>query len=103
MTWPGYSPTGSTRSYQVSVGAKEVEETTFNTFYQQPDYYMACALRFEKWFKCDSIYGKDRTTLYDRNPKKYAGDFQFDDNYPCFREWAEINYACADNVLKYLL
>ena len=64
---------------------------------------MACALKFEKWFRCDSIYGKDRTYLYDRNPKKTEGDFNFDDNYPCFREWAEINYACADNVMKYLL
>jgi hypothetical protein len=33
-----------------------------------PDYYIMCAMRFEKWFRCDSTYGDDRATYYDRNP-----------------------------------
>ncbi len=26
-----------------------------------------------------------------------------EDHYPCFREWYEASYACADNIMKFLM
>lgn len=46
MTWPGYSVTGATTSFQVGLGPKQRVQHTFNSFYSMPDYYMMCAMRF---------------------------------------------------------
>ena len=85
MNWPGYSVTGSTTSFQVGLGPKQRVQNTFNSFYSMPDYYMMCAMRFEKWWKCDVVYGKMRTTAFDRNPKRGLRDLQDHERYPCFR------------------
>ena len=66
----GYSRTGMSSAFQIGLSAKERVENTFNSFYSMPDYYIMCAMRFEKWFKCDSVYYDDRTTAYDRNPDR---------------------------------
>ena len=34
-----------------------------------PDYYIMCAMRFDKWFKCDSVYVDERGKHFDRNPE----------------------------------
>ena len=68
-----------------------------------PDYYIMCAMRFEKWFRCDTVYGRDRIKFYDRNPDHGLVDMQESDHYPCFREYYETRYACADNILNYLV
>ncbi len=64
---------------------------------------MMCAMRFEKWWKCDQVYGEDRDTLYDRNPEKGFKNLKDEERYPCFREFYEANYACADNILQFLV
>ena len=46
MNWNGYSKTGATTSFQSGVGPKQRVQTTFNSFYSMPDYYMMCAMRF---------------------------------------------------------
>lgn len=68
-----------------------------------PDYYIMCAMRFEKWFKCDSVYYKDRATNFDRNPDHGLVNMQDHERYPCFREYYETRYACADNIMKFLV
>jgi len=68
MEWDGYSRTGATTSFQTGLGPKQRVESTFNSFYSMPDYYIMCAMRFEKWWKCDMVYSDQRTTLFDRNP-----------------------------------
>ena len=90
-------------AFQVGLSAKERVENTFNSFYSMPDYYIMCAMRFEKWFKCDSVYYDDRTTDYDRNPDRGFRNLKSHEFYPCFREWYEATYSCADNILKYLI
>ena len=57
MDWEGFSPTGSTTSFQTGIGPKQKVENTFNSFYSMPDYYIMCAMRFDKWFRCDMTYG----------------------------------------------
>ena len=56
MEFDGMTKTGATNSFQVGLGPKQQVEQTFNSFYSMPDYYIMCAMRFEKWFKCDSVY-----------------------------------------------
>lgn len=69
-----------------------------------PDYYMMCAMRFEKWFKCDSVFSGDRAKFYDRNPEiAFSKEMKAHHQYPCFREFYETRYACADNILKFLV
>lgn len=34
-----------------------------------PDYYIMCAMRFDKWFRCDMTYNDEREKNFDRNPK----------------------------------
>ena len=90
-------------SFQVGLSAKERVENTFNSFYSMPDYYIMCAMRFEKWFKCDQVYYQDRTSEYDYNPDRGLKSQDRQHEYPCFREWYEASYSCADNILKYLI
>ena len=68
-----------------------------------PDYYMLCAMRFEKWWRCDEVHYQDRTTKYDRNPKHSLRNMQPEQHYPCYRDYYETTYACADNILKFLV
>lgn len=103
MDWEGFSPTGCTNSFQAGLGPKQKVENTFNSFYSMPDYYIMCAMRFEKWFKCDMVYGGERTRQFDRNPKTGLTNMKDEDHYPCFREYYETRYACADNILAFLV
>lgn len=99
----GKSRTGANTSWQVGLAPKERVENTFNSFYSMPDYYLMCAMRFEKWFKCDQVYYEDRTSDYDFNPDKGMRNLKPHEYYPCYKEWYETTYSCADNILKYLL
>jgi hypothetical protein len=101
--WYGYSQNGRTTMFQSGLGPKQRVENTFNSFYSMPDYYMMCAMRFEKWFKCDSLYDKDRSKFYDRHPDKGIKHLKDHDHYPCFREFYEIKYTCSDHMLKFLM
>jgi hypothetical protein len=42
-------------------------------------------MRFEKWWRCDSVYGEDRVIHYDRNPEIGLTNLKDEDHYPCFR------------------
>lgn len=97
MEWKGFSPTGRSTSYQTGLGPRQRVASTFNTFYSMPDYYMMCAMRFEKWWRCDMVYYDERDK-YDLNAKIGTSK-----NYPCFREFYETTYACADDIFKYLI
>lgn len=99
----GYTRTGMSTSFQVGLGPKERVESTFNSFYGMTDYYIMCAMRFEKWFKCDSVYYDDRSTEFDRNPERGIRNLKLHEFYPCYKEWYEATYSCADNILKYLV
>jgi hypothetical protein len=63
-----------------------------------PDYYMLCAMRFERWWRCDQVYYDDRVVKYDHAP--LIGKSK---KYPCYREYYEAIYACADDIFKYLI
>ena len=102
MDYEGYTATGVSPHFQVSLGAKESVQETFNSFYSMPDYYIMCAMRFEKWFKCDSVYNEDRATDYDRNPDRGLTNLKQHEFYPCYKEWHEATYSCNDQILKYL-
>lgn len=97
MQWTGFSPTGRTTSFQMGLGPKQRVANTFNTFYSMPDYYMLCAMRFEKWWRCDMVFYDERDK-YDLNPNP-----KLSKNYPCFREYYESVYACSDDIFKYLI
>ena len=92
-----------TTSWQVGLMPKERVECTFNSFYSMPDYYIMCAMRFEKWYKCDMVYYEERSTDYDLNPDRGFRNLKNHEYYPCYKEYYESLYACADNILKYLV
>lgn len=96
MNWTGFSPTGRTTSFQTGLGPKQRVANTFNAFYSLPDYYMLCAMRFEKWWRCDMVFHDERDK-YDHGPAVGSK------TYPCFREYYESIYACADDIFKYLV
>jgi hypothetical protein len=96
--WKGFSPTGRTTSFQIGLGPKQRVASTFNSFYSMPDYYMLCAMRFERWWRCDQVYYDDRAVKYDHAP--LIGKSK---KYPCYREYYEAIYACADDIFKYLI
>lgn len=103
MDWEGFSVTGATTSFQAGLGPKQKVENTFNSFYSMPDYYIMCAMRFEKWYKCDQVYGQNRSIDFDRNPEVGLTNMKDSQHYPCFREYYETRYACADNILNFLV
>ena len=103
MDWDGYSPTGCTTSFQAGIGPKQKIQNTFNSFYSMPDYYVMCAMRFDKWFRCDTIYGDERSKHFDRSPQIGLTNMKQEDHYPCFREFYETRYACADNIMHFLV
>ena len=51
-----------------------------------------CHLRFDHWFRCNTIFEDDKIKFYQKGEK-----------YPCSELWYETEYACADDVLDYLL
>jgi hypothetical protein len=46
MEWRGFTHTGVTTAFQCGIGPKQKVESTFNSFYSMPDYYIMCAMRF---------------------------------------------------------
>lgn len=36
------------------------------------------------------------------NPERGIRNLKLHEAYPCYKEWYETSYACADNILKYL-
>ena len=85
MDWNGYSKTGATTSFQSGVGPKKRVQSTFNSFYSMPDYYMMCAMRFQKWYNCDFVYGENRVKDFDRHPDYVETDGHLSRTYPCYR------------------
>lgn len=60
-------------------------------------------MRFKKCWRCDNIYGEDRSVYYDRSLDVGLINLKDEDHYPCFMEWYELFYACADNIMKFLI
>ncbi len=85
MTWDGYSRTGVTTSFQTGLGPKQRVQNTFNSFYSMPDYYILCAMRFEKWWRCDMSHYEKRSEKYDRSVKVGLTNMKPHEHYPCFR------------------
>ena len=57
----------------------------------------SCALRFEKWHKCDMIFHDIRHKYdYNLDQTKYK-------NYPCYRYFYEAQYACTDDQFDFLM
>jgi hypothetical protein len=52
---------------------------------------MICAMRFERWWRCDQVY-YNRAVKYD-----HALLIAKSNKYPCYREYYEAIYACADD------
>lgn len=96
--WLGYSATGRTTSFQVGLGPKQRVANTFNAFYSMPDYYMLCAMRFERWWRCDMVYYDEKATKYD-----WAPIVNNPNRYPCYREYYEATFSCADDIFNFLL
>jgi hypothetical protein len=103
LDFDGYTPTGATASFEIGLPGKVRGEDTFNSYYSMPDMYMICPMRFNKWFRCDMIYGQDRIAHYDMNPNKGLTNLKMSDHYPCFREYYDARYACADNLFDMLM
>ncbi|EAS07366.4 hypothetical protein TTHERM_00568030 (macronuclear) [Tetrahymena thermophila SB210] len=98
ITFPGFTPTGRTNSYQIGLSPRQRTVVPTQTFYQMQDYYMLCGLRFERWFRCDLVYHDQRHTKFDqvKNQKNYK-------TYPCYREYYEAQYACQDDMFDFLM
>jgi len=95
--YDGYSPTGRTNSFQVGSGPKQRVITSVQTEAIQQDYYTLCALRFERWFRCDLVYYDERDKYdYNADPKTYR-------HYPCYRHFYEAQYACTDDFFDFLM
>ena len=56
------------------------------------DMYELCSMRFEKWFQCDTRYFGLREELAKKN-----------EEYPCYKFFYEMEFACSDNMLDFLL
>lgn len=54
--------------------------------------YELCSLRFEKWFQCDVSYSNIKREFSKRNIE-----------YPCYKYFYEMEFACSDNILDFLL
>lgn len=97
-TYLGFTPTGRTNAFQASIGPKQRVQTSVQTNFSKQDYYDLCALRFDKWNRCDMAF-------YDLRDKKF--DYVIDQknykNYPCFREFYEAQYACQDDLFDFLM
>mmetsp|Transcript_23032 Transcript_23032/g.19995 ORF Transcript_23032/g.19995 Transcript_23032/m.19995 type:complete len:183 (+) Transcript_23032:174-722(+) len=96
IKWDGYTPTGRTNCFQVGPGPKQRVVTTIQSGAVMQDYYNLCALRFERWHRCDLAY-YDKRDQYDwsKDQKNYK-------HYPCFRHFYEAQYACTDDMFDFL-
>ena len=92
--WHGFTPTGRAFNFQTAIGPKQRVETSINSNYAMSDYKYMCAARFEKWMMCDLKY-YDVRNKYDRTP--IPSNYK---TYPCFREYYEATYACADDYMR---
>lgn len=96
--FPGFTPTGRTNSFQPGLGPKQRVVVPAQTNFIHADFYDLCAMRFEKWWRCDMVYYDQRDTKYD-----YRVDQENYKAYPCFREFYEANYACQDDLFDFLM
>jgi hypothetical protein len=103
LDYNGMTPTGATNCFEITTTPKRTVENTFNTYYAMPDTYMICPMRFNKWFRCDMVHGKDRMTDYDMNPNRGLTNLKKSEHYPCFREFYETIFACSDNLFEMLM
>ena len=56
-------------------------------------------MRFEKWNRCDLKFG-DMKLPYLQKKRPRAND---PDEYPCFNEFYEAQYACSDDLFDFLM
>ena len=56
------------------------------------DFFELCVVRFDKWFKCDRTFDGLRQKFSQNNER-----------YPCFKHFYEMQYACSDHFLNYLM
>eukprot|EP01017_Pseudomicrothorax_dubius_P031369 TRINITY_DN3999_c0_g1_i4.p1 TRINITY_DN3999_c0_g1~~TRINITY_DN3999_c0_g1_i4.p1 ORF type:complete len:251 (-),score=72.47 TRINITY_DN3999_c0_g1_i4:112-864(-) len=99
VPFTGFTPTGRTNSFQIGLGPKQrLGSVSAQTNFIRQDYYDLCALRFEKWWKCDSVYNDLREKKYD-----YREDQENFQSYPCYREFYETTYACMDDMFDFLM
>lgn len=47
-------------------------------------------------------YNDEREKNFDRNPKVGLTNLKQHEHYPCFREYYQTRYACADNIFHFL-
>jgi len=99
--FPGFTPTGRTNSFRYSKGPKDRVKTSAQTQMSHIDYYELCALRFEKWYKCDLKYGELKHHQFDYTEKTKDGLKA--NAYPCFREWYEAGYTCNDDLFDFMM
>eukprot|EP01015_Nassula_variabilis_P022769 TRINITY_DN420_c0_g1_i2.p2 TRINITY_DN420_c0_g1~~TRINITY_DN420_c0_g1_i2.p2 ORF type:complete len:158 (+),score=26.54 TRINITY_DN420_c0_g1_i2:75-548(+) len=93
----GFTPTGRTTSFQHGLGPKQRIRTSAQTNVVKQDYFDLCCLRFDRYLKCDQVF-------YDQRGKfDYVSDVKTYKNYPCYREFYEAQYACADDTFDYLM
>lgn len=64
------------------------------------DFWELCTLRFEKWSDCDNKFNSLRSKVFDRTRQGVTDPSK---KYPCFREYYEASYACADDLFEFLL
>jgi hypothetical protein len=82
----------------MAVGPKQRVAVTAQTNYLKEDYFDLCALRFDKWDRCDFVFYDDRSTKYDQ-----VKDLKNYKHYPCYREFYEAQYACSDDLFDFLM
>merc|ERR1711976_446626 len=97
IPFPGFTPTGRTNSFQYGKGPKERTKTSAQTNMARIDYYELCALRFDRWYRCDLMYSDLKHTQFDYKDKKPGN------KYPCYREWYEAGYTCNDDLFDFMM
>jgi hypothetical protein len=56
-------------------------------------------MRFEKWNRCDLKHG-DKRISYLQKTRPRANE---DEEYPCFHQFYEAQYACNDDLFDFLM
>ena len=56
------------------------------------DYYVLCAYKFDKWFKCDMTYYNQKIEFAKKK-----------EDYPCLDHYYEAQFACADDTFEFML
>ncbi|EGR31120.1 hypothetical protein IMG5_117630 [Ichthyophthirius multifiliis] len=98
IVFPGFTPTGRTNSYQIGLSPRQRVVVPFNSYFSYQDHYMLCALRFERFFRCDQVFWDLRSKDFDQkaDPKQYKA-------YPCYRMYYETVYSCQDDMFDFLM